>query len=544
MNSKSRTNPRAPNTGTFHEYSVLASRHLGFQNEESRGKEKTGDVDSSSNAYKLPQHLETNKVQNTAVIQSPSYRDLIRRAMAMSKKTTLDVDDKVPGALAEQADDGEPVLKKYAGAVHIGADLTLYQRRAFNVLLFWAMPEMPRTTRHEIELDELAWGMGLERASQRMQRLIENLDKMMDARVVWNLLDDKGDLEEWESATLLPYVKVSRKTRTVVYEFTQAFQNRVYNPTEFAEIALRMQRVFRSEHALALYENTRRFLLQGEAPWIPIETFRTLMGVGDKPYYDEYKYLNARLIKPAMQQVNECSDIQLQLKTKRRSRAVAELKFLVSENPQMALFTESLKQEPGKLTSEGKRRLSLRLSGYRITGKRAEQLLGSHSEEDIILALDAADAWMEAKEASRQAIVNPAGVAYKAITEGWRPLDTSAAIEDKAKSVVESANKEAEERAAQRREALRAEFRRHWYSNYIESTPADVLDELKSAFEESLANPPSDKLILDRFRKHGLTGIVLGVFQHFLVSRGIEPEEDAFQEYLKSQGKKASTGRT
>lgn len=497
-------------------------------------------MDSNSNAFKLPQCLETNKVQNTTVIQSPSYRDLIRRAMAMSNNKRSDVDDQVPGALAEQAGDGEPVLIKYAGAVHIGADLTLYQRRAFNVLLFWAMPEMPRTTRHEIELDELAWGMGLERASQRMQRLVENLDKMMDARVVWNLLDDKGDLEEWESATLLPYVKVSRKARTVVYEFTQAFQNRVYNPTEFAEIALRMQRVFRSEHALALYENTRRFLLQGETPWIPIETFRTLMGVGDKPYYDEYKYLNARLIKPAMQQVNECSDIQLQLKTKRRSRAVVELKFLVSENPQMALFTESLKQEPAKLTSEGKRRLSLRLSGYRITGKRAEQLLGSHSDEEIILALDAADAWMEAKEASRQAIINPAGVAYKAITEGWRPLEAQAAREGKAQLDVEPVDKHAEERAAQRREALRAEFRRRWYSNYIESAPAEVLEELKAAFADSLSTPPGDKLILDRFRKHGLTGIVLGVFQHFLVSRGIEPEETAFQDYLTSQRKNVS----
>ena len=65
----------------------------------------------------------------------------------MSKKKSVDVyDDEVPGALAEQAGDAEPILKKYAGAVHIGADLTLYQRRAFNVLLFWAMPEMPRTT--------------------------------------------------------------------------------------------------------------------------------------------------------------------------------------------------------------------------------------------------------------------------------------------------------------------------------------------------------------------------------------------------------------
>ena len=450
----------------------------------------------------------------------------------MTNRKTADDEEEVPGALAEQAGDGEPILKKYAGAVHIGADLTLYQRRAFNVLLFWAMPEMPRTTRHEIELDELAWGMGLERASQRMQRLVENLDKMMEARVVWNLLDDKGELEEWESATLLPYVKVSRKTRKVVYEFTSAFQDRVYNPTEFAEIALRMQRVFRSEHALALYENTRRFLLQGETPWIPIETFRTLMGVNGKPYYDEYKYLNARLIKPAMEQVNQCSDIQIQLKTKRRNRCAVEVKFLVSANPQMALFTESLKQDPVKLTSEEKRRLTLRLSGYRITGKRAEQLLTDHSEQEIILALDAADAWMEAKEAKGEPIVNPSGVVYKAITEGWRPREQQAALDNKAKQDPGEADEKTDQRATQRLDALRGAFRREWYANYIASAPAEVLDKLKADFEQSISRPPVDRLVLDRFRKHGLTGIVVAVFQHYLASRGIEPDEAAFNEYL------------
>jgi hypothetical protein len=445
--------------------------------------------------------------------------------------------DEVPDALAEQSADGEPVLKKYAGAVHIGADLTLYQRRAFNVLLFWAMPEMPKTTRHEIALDELAWGMGLERASQRMQRLVENLDKMMDARVVWNLLDDKGELDEWESATLLPYVKVSRRTGTVTYEFTRAFQERVYNPSEFAEIALRMQRVFRSEHALALYENTRRFLLQGETPWIPIETFRTLMGVNDKPYYDEYKYLNARLIKPAMQQVNECSDIQLQVKTRRRSRVVAELKFLVSENPQMTLFTESLTQESPNISLDDKRRLMLRLSGYRIAGKRSEQLIEAYSEDDIIAALDAADAWMEAKEGRREPITNPAGVAYKAITEGWRlPEEAAPAAiahdHDQKQGVIDE---EERARAEKRREALRAEFRRHWYSNFIETAPKEELGPLIEAFRESLASERGDKLVLDRLRKNGLTGIVLGVFQHFLAARGVGPDEEAFETYIRDR---------
>ena len=470
-------------------------------------------------------------MQYVARVQSPFERSFLRRAMARKRNTDAEAD--IPNALADQAADGEPVLKKYAGVVHIGADLTLYQRRAFNVLLFWAMPDMPRTTRHAINLDELAWGMGLERASQRMQRLVENLDKMMEARVVWNLLDEKGDLEEWESATLLPYVKVNRRERKVTYEFTRAFQERVYNPSEFAEIALRMQRVFRSEHALALYENTRRFLVQGETPWIPIETFRTLMGVNDKPYYDEYKYLNARLIKPAMQQVNECSDILLQLKTKRRSRAVAELKFLVSENPQMSLFTESLKQEPDAIRAEDKRRLMLRLSGYRITGKRAEQLIDTHGEEEILAALAAADAWMDAKEKQRETIANPAGVAYKAITECWR------LPEEKPPSTIatdtSAREREREELEAQRREALKLEFRKAWYRDYVEALAEDQLAELRADFEAALAGRDGSQLILGRLRKQGLSGMVLGALQHHLAQQGIEPSEADFDAYLRKR---------
>jgi hypothetical protein len=73
---------------------------------------------------------------------------------------------------------------------------------------------------------------------------------------------------------------VNVRERKATYEFTRAFQDKVYNPNEFAEIALRMQRVFRSEHALALYENTRRFLMSGETPWIPRPRLERLDGSG------------------------------------------------------------------------------------------------------------------------------------------------------------------------------------------------------------------------------------------------------------------------
>ena len=444
-----------------------------------------------------------------------------------------EADESVPQALARLATDRDLTLRKYAGAVHIGADLTLYQRRAFNVLLFSAMPHMPETTRHEIALEDLAWGMGLDRVSQRLQRLVESLDRMMEARVVWNVLDENGDIEEWASLTLLPYVKVSRKTGMVTYEFTRAFQERVYSPTEFAEIALRMQRVFRSEHALALYENTRRFLPEGETPWIPLDTFRTLMGVTGKPYYDEYKYLSARLIKPAMQQVNEVSDIVLQLQTKRASRTVAAIRFRVSLNHQMSLFTESLSPEPTSPRGEDAHRLLLRLSSFRITGKRAEQILDGYAPDAIIAGLDAAAAWMEAKEAKHEPIHNPAGVAYKAITEGWR-IPNGDPQPDEPHS-PEAALPLPHGMTTERLETLRRDFRRQWFHDYIEGLAPSERDAHVAAFELDLKNREDQQMVLSRLHKYGLSGVVLGVFQHYLAERGIAPDDQAFDTFLATQ---------
>lgn len=453
----------------------------------------------------------------------------------MSTNRKEEREENIPATLNALSENSEPVLKKYVGAVHIGADLTLYQRRAFNVLLFCAMPNMPRTTRHEINVSDLAWGMGLDRATQRMSRLIDNLEKMMNARVVWNLLDEKGDLEEWESATLLPYVKFTRRTQTVTYEFTRAFQERVYSPSEFAEIALRMQRAFRSEHALALYENARRFLSFGETPWIPIDTFRKLMGVDKKPYYDEFKYLNSRLIKPCMAQINECSDIRIQMDTKRSNRVVVELKFLVECNPQMTLFAESLsRQDIGLIMADDQKRLVLRLSSYRITGKRATELIDQYEEDDIIAALDAADAWMEAKEQRRETIANPAGVVYKAVTEKWRlPADASPQTCEPAPDTPSTSGTTKRNTAKRNQERLITEFRRRWYADFIKNRGTEELEALKLGFRASLETRQDSQMIIERLDKQGLTGIVFAVFQHHLASLGIAPSDREVEEYLR-----------
>lgn len=58
---------------------------------------------------------------------------------------------------------------------------------------------------------------------------------------------------------------------------------------------------------LSLYENCYRVVRTGSANWWTPDLFRRLVGVADSPYHDEFKHLNARIIRPAVAEVNKTS---------------------------------------------------------------------------------------------------------------------------------------------------------------------------------------------------------------------------------------------
>jgi hypothetical protein len=54
--------------------------------------------------------------------------------------------------------------------------------------------------------------------------------------------------------------------------------------------------------------------------------------------YKEFKFLKRDVIVPAMKEINEISNIQVELRTVRSGRAVTAVQFMVKPNPQMALL--------------------------------------------------------------------------------------------------------------------------------------------------------------------------------------------------------------
>lgn len=224
-------------------------------------------------------------------------------------------------------------VKKNVAAIHVSGKLTLLQRKLSNVLLLNAYDDLLAKPSHRIDARTLCLMIGYN--SHDMDTLKAALRSLAETVAEWDMLDDRGR-QEWGVSALLSYAKL--REGVCEYAYSPALAEKLHDPKVFALINLNIQRRFTSGHALALYENCYRFLRTGSTGWWDTKLFRKLMGVDDSAYYETFKHLNAKIIKPAVAEINRSSNIIVTPEFRRQGRVVCEIRFRIRENPQLAMF--------------------------------------------------------------------------------------------------------------------------------------------------------------------------------------------------------------
>jgi len=126
-----------------------------------------------------------------------------------------------------------------------------------------------------------------------------------------------------------------------IYAYSPDLCEKLYRPEIYALLNLSIQRKFSSGYALALYENCLRYRRVGTTGWIGLDNLRRLMGINETDaYYQDFRKFNDKVVKPAARQVNDTSDLLLDIEYQRSNRKVAAVRFRVSDNPQMLLFAQ------------------------------------------------------------------------------------------------------------------------------------------------------------------------------------------------------------
>ena len=224
---------------------------------------------------------------------------------------------------------------KASPAIQIQSRISLLQRRAWNVLLANAYNELPDKDIYSVSIVELAAKLGFGKGNQ--EYLKEVLRSIVDCKVEWNILG-KDKEEEWGVASLLAEVRI--RNGICFYQFPHTLRLKLHNPRVYAKLNLRLQNRFRSRYALVLWEvcfdyfDTDRD--QGETPFITIEVFKGLMGVG-KDEYSVFKELNRNVIKPAISEINDLTNYHVEVEQKRIGRRIGELKFHITKVKQIPI---------------------------------------------------------------------------------------------------------------------------------------------------------------------------------------------------------------
>ncbi len=393
--------------------------------------------------------------------------------------TEIDMDN-LTGALRRET------VKKNVAAIHISGKLSLLQRKLSNVLLLNAYDALTSAQSHSIDARTLAMMVGYN--SNDFDTLRASLRALAETVAEWDMLDEDGK-QEWGVSSLLSFAKL--KNGVCEYAYSPALAQKLHDPKIYALINVHIQRNFSSGHGLALYENCYRFVRTRSTGWWSLDTFRKLMGVEGSSYYESFKHLNAKIIKPAVAEVNKSSDIEITPEFQKKGRAVTDIRFLIKENPQLAMFQID--------DSDGTRNLPVykALIASGISDRLARQWIAEHGSDYVSEKLS----YMQEQDGVKSKV----GYLTAAIRDNYKPpeAETVAPASEEALRLVEArkAERQAADQDQDARRAARAERGRKFaiVSDVVASRNPTQRDADKRLFMASL----SDDLSREEFRAHG-----------------------------------------
>jgi plasmid replication initiation protein len=235
-------------------------------------------------------------------------------------------------------------LFKHTAAIHIQNAMTLVDRQVHNILIKNAFSNMLKQDMHTISIDNLLTELG--HSGYKNYTFIKtSIKKLVSNSINFNLLG-KDKKKKWESAiTLLSSAHFTQGQ--VYYSFPKELAAALGNPNIYASLNLNYQKNLSSKYAIALWEycteqldSTNQSKIQTEI--LNLEKLKQLLGATDK-VYDEFKNLNRFVLKNAIAEVCNITDIDVDYKTIKTSRKVIGVTFeivrkTISTSDQLSIF--------------------------------------------------------------------------------------------------------------------------------------------------------------------------------------------------------------
>ncbi len=311
-------------------------------------------------------------------------------------------------------------LLKHTAVIHVSNTLTLLQRKASNVLLKYALPRLSDDITHTIPLSTVAQELGWAESSNSNDELQNALRTLNTTQIEWNILGKDKRKKGWGVTTILSGAEII--DGKLHYRYDKGMREILASPTIYARLDMEIQKSFRSKHSLALWEFFVEALCSSrereiDTGYIELTNLRKLLAAVEE-YYDNFKKLNQKILKPALQEINTVSDLLVSVDYKKDKKRVIALTFHIKrkDSYQLSLGLAGDKEhseDPADTPVERNQQHVLR-EEFGISARQATALLKKYPSEDIDKAITCV------REQNKQGkIENLAAFTVSAIKEGW-----------------------------------------------------------------------------------------------------------------------------
>jgi len=243
------------------------------------------------------------------------------------------------------------VVIKHSAIIQTSNEFTKLQRMAFNFMLFNAYDDLLKNKIHEIKVSELKKCLGIQKDDKNFNanNYIKNLVKKLVHRGLTidvlgkskkfvkesKMQKDGWDIKDGGNINLSLFSAIYTDKRSVIkYKFNEYLADFLYNPDIYSKIKLSMQQKFLNKYSIALYEICLDYIGIKQTPEIKLVDLKKLL-LGNKPKksYDQFFLFNSKVLKPAIKNVNEDTDIFITPEFIKKGRKIISVKFKIRVNP-------------------------------------------------------------------------------------------------------------------------------------------------------------------------------------------------------------------
>lgn len=275
------------------------------------------------------------------------------------------------------------VAMKPSGTIEItSGDVSLIQRKTWNILLANSYYDISNKDKYSIAIKDICRLLGY----KDYTALAVGLEKLVTTPIKFNHLQSRDKTEWLEITTLLAQATI--KDGRLVYAYSPLLREKISSHEFYAKINLLIQKNIDSKYALILYEMAKNHFIEsrgyGVTPYISLEKLRDILGCTGNKLYHNFKYFNSRVIKKAVKEVNDKSEIKITPIPRRVKRTVTDIQFKIEAKDDKSGMLDALAgPKQRELQFTGNELYNRLITEYEVSKKQAEEIINNFDEDFI-----------------------------------------------------------------------------------------------------------------------------------------------------------------